>query len=70
MFYVSVRRPIVAALIAAMVLAVMLVAAYHLGKNCGAWEAKRRLAGESPPVLCFDDDGERNIRRRTRGSDR
>jgi hypothetical protein len=64
------RRPIVAALVAAMLLAVIVVTAYHLGKNCGAWEAKHRLIGESPPVLCFDDDGERNVRRRARGSDR
>jgi hypothetical protein len=70
MAYVSVRRQIAATFVAAMLLAVVVVTAYHLGKNCGAWEAKRRLTGESPPVLCFDDDGDRSSRRRARSSDR
>jgi hypothetical protein len=70
MAHVSVRRQIAATLVAAMLLAVVVATAYHLGKNCGAWEAKRRLTGETPPVLCFDNDGDRIGRRRARSSNR
>jgi hypothetical protein len=26
---------------------------YHLGKDCGAWEAKERLKGHPKPAWCF-----------------
>jgi hypothetical protein len=46
-------------LVARVVVAVALLAgvthlfAYHLGKDCGAWEAHQRLQGLERPVLCF-----------------
>jgi hypothetical protein len=67
---ISVPRSVLAALLTATLLAASVLASYHLGKDCGAWEAKRRLRGESPPVLCFDGDGDRRFRRRERSSER
>jgi hypothetical protein len=41
--------------VAVAVVAVLLSAlfAYHLGKDCGAWEARNRLRGADRPTLCF-----------------
>jgi hypothetical protein len=53
------RRGLGAAIVvvAAIVLAALLVgtniASYHLGKDCGAWEARERLKGGPRPTLCF-----------------
>lgn len=49
------RAPRRSALIAGLILAVALTdaAAYHFGKQCGAWEAKRRVHGAEAPLLCF-----------------
>ena len=41
------------ALVFAAALALTTITAYHLGKDCGAWEAKRRLDGAGRPALCF-----------------
>jgi hypothetical protein len=40
----------IAVVVAALLL---LVFAYHVGKDCGAWEARQRLRGEPRPTLCF-----------------
>jgi hypothetical protein len=66
----SLLRPLVAALLGTLLVAATVLGAYHLGKDCGAWEAKRRLRGESPPILCFDGDGDSGSWRRARPSKR
>jgi hypothetical protein len=44
---------VVAALVVAALLVGTNIAAYHLGKDCGAWEARERLKGGPRPKLCF-----------------
>jgi hypothetical protein len=41
--------------LALLALAVVLssLTSYSLGKDCGAWEAKRRLEGDRKPAMCF-----------------
>ena len=44
---------VVVALVVAALLVGTNIAAYHLGKDCGAWEARERLKGGARPKLCF-----------------
>jgi hypothetical protein len=44
------------AVIVAAAIVLSTLAAYRLGKDCGAWEAKRRLRGEVRPTLCFQSE--------------
>jgi hypothetical protein len=46
-------RAAVAAAILAVAVVGAIVLAYHLGKDCGAWEARDRLDGRPKPRLCF-----------------
>jgi hypothetical protein len=45
------RRLLALALL--LVVLVTAAAAYHFGRECGAWEAKHRLEGMARPLLCF-----------------
>ena len=49
---VALRRRLIAVALFLVVL-VTAAAAYHVGKDCGAWEAKHRLRGLPEPSLCL-----------------
>jgi hypothetical protein len=59
----ALRRRLLA-LASLLVALVTAAAAYHVGRECGAWEAKYRLEGMARPLLCLA------VLRRSRGSAR